>query len=74
MFVRVPFEDESTIGRNVEIRSAAGIVYYGIVRSIERHGDAGELFELGSGEHDRYQRYVFVTDRSSQVREIDPDA
>jgi hypothetical protein len=68
-----PFEDEPVIGRSVEIRSGAGIVYCGVVRSIEHYGDDGELFELGSAEDDRYQRLVFVTDRALQIRELGPD-
>jgi hypothetical protein len=61
------------VGRSVEVRSAAGILYYGIVRSIRRDGGLGELFELGSSEGSDYQRLVYVTDRAAQVRDVDLD-
>jgi hypothetical protein len=59
------------LGRSVEVRSPAGMVYYGIVRSIRGDGELGELFELGASGDADYQRLVFVTDRTEQVRELD---
>jgi hypothetical protein len=61
------------LGRNVEVSSPAGILYYGIVRSIRRNGGLGELFELGSTDGSPYQRLVYVTDRTIQIREIGRD-
>ena len=58
------------LGRNVEIRSTAGIVYHGIVRSIAPGDDVGELFELCSAEDRQYQRFVYVAERTAQIREI----
>lgn len=59
------------LGRSVEVRSPAGILYYGIVRSIRGDGGMGELFELGSRDGSAYQRLVYVTDRTRQVRHVD---
>ena len=59
------------IGRNVEIRSTAGIVYHGIIRTIDDRGSLGELFELGPAENPEYCRLVYVTDRRAQIQEID---
>jgi hypothetical protein len=59
------------IGRRVEIRSRAGTVYRGVVRSIRDGGTLGEIIELGSAEDPEYQRLVFVTDRTTQVAESD---
>lgn len=64
---------DSMLGRNVEIRSTAGIVYHGIVRSIARSDDAGELFELCSADDRQYQRFVYVAERRAQIREIERD-
>jgi hypothetical protein len=60
------------LGRAVQIRSNAGIVYRGIVRAIRDGDELGELFELGSAEDRDYRRLVYVTDRAAQVQEIVP--
>ena len=57
------------MGRTVMIRSAAGIQYHGVVRSIHRDLGLGELFELGSLVDPSYQRFVYVMDRRTQIRE-----
>ena len=59
------------IGRNVEIRSVAGILYRGIVRSIRPDEELGELFELASARTADYRRLVYVTDRLAQIREVE---
>jgi hypothetical protein len=59
------------IGRNVQIRSAAGILYHGIVRSIRPDEELGELFELASARIADYRRLVYVTDRLAQIRELE---
>jgi hypothetical protein len=59
------------IGRNVEITSAAGMVYRGIVRAIADRSELGELFELGSVQNPGYCRLVYVHDRGVQIREVD---
>jgi len=59
------------VGRNVEVRSAAGICYYGVVRSIRAADGLGELFELGAPDDAGYQRLVYVADRSAQIRGIE---
>jgi hypothetical protein len=61
------------IGRSVEIRSTAGIVYQGVVRSIRPDDELGELFELASARIADYRRLVYVTDRLAQIREIEDD-
>lgn len=58
------------LGRRVEIRSLGGIVYDGVIRSIRDAGDFGEIFELGSEINEHYQRFIHVTDRLVQIREI----
>lgn len=58
------------LGRNVEVRSGAGVCYYGVVRSIRAAAGLGELFELGARDNAAYQRLVYVVDRSAQIREI----
>jgi hypothetical protein len=61
-------EHDPLLGRRVEVRSVAGIAYYGVVRAIRRSGGLGELFELGSDDAG-YQRLVYVRDRADQVKE-----
>lgn len=61
-------KSDPLVGQNVEIRSAGGIAYHGIVRSIEPDDVLGELFELGSDDDPDYQRFVFVADRRIQIR------
>jgi hypothetical protein len=55
-------------GREVTIRSLAGIDYSGIVRMIVADRGQGELFELGRAGDRAYQRFVYVRDRSRQIR------
>ena len=50
------------IGRSVEVRSVAGILYSGIVRSIRPDEGLGEVFELGKIDNPEYQRFVHVVD------------
>ena len=63
------------LGRSVQVRSPAGIVYYGVVRSIREGNGLGELFELGADgvSSTGYQRLVYVTDRAAQVSELEPE-
>lgn len=61
------------LGRLVEIRSLADIVYHGVIRSIRDAGELGELFELGSDTNDQYQRFIHVVDRLVQIREFDSE-
>jgi len=61
------------IGRDVEIRSAAGIRYRGIVRSIRAGDVLGELVELGSTRVADYRRLVYVSDRRAQIRPLEHD-
>ena len=61
------------IGRNVEIRSAAGMVYRGIIKTIREAGELGELFELRSPKDAEYQRLVYVTERLAQIRTIEEE-
>ena len=68
-----PVPHDPMLGRSVEVRSPAGILYYGIVRSIRRNGGLGELFELGATDGSAYQRLVYVTDRTVQIRELGCD-
>lgn len=56
------------IGRNVVIRSIAGIEYAGVVRSISNGTGGDELFELGRRSDPSYQRFVFVRERDQQVQ------
>lgn len=58
------------LGRLVEIRSVAGILYEGRIRSIRAVEDIGEIFELGADANAGYQRFVHVVDRLVQIREI----
>jgi hypothetical protein len=68
----VPFVTaDAMIGRSVEIRSTAGILYHGIVRSIRLDTELGELFELCSARTADYRRLVYVTDRLAQIREVE---
>jgi hypothetical protein len=62
---------DSILGRAVEIRSVAGIVYSGIVRSVRPDGEFGELFELGSARSADYRRLVYVADRLAQIRDLE---
>ena len=64
-------EHDRLIGRAVEIQSSGGVVYNGIVKSIRPDLGQGELFELGAADTPSYQRYVFVTNRAWQIREVD---
>jgi hypothetical protein len=66
-------EPDPMLGRLVEIRSLAGIVYDGVIRSIRDAGELGEIFELGSDTNARYQRFIHVKDRLVQIREIDAE-
>lgn len=59
--------DEDLIGRQVTIRSPNGIDYFGVVRSVRKKNELGELFELGSDDHPTYQRFVYVLDREGQI-------
>jgi hypothetical protein len=61
------------LGRLVEIRSVAGIVYQGVIRSIRPVEGLGEVFELGSDKNTAYQRFVHVVDRLVQIVTIQPD-
>lgn len=64
------------VGCKVEIRSSvdATITYRGIVKSIHHDPEnLGELVELGSATNAGYQRFVYVTDRRKQVRELGPE-
>ena len=58
------------IGQRVEIRSAGGISYHGVVRDIRPTDDGGEVFELGSNDDPLYCRYVYVTDRERQIDDL----
>jgi hypothetical protein len=62
---------DPVLGCLVEIRSIAGIVYRGVVRSIGPDKGLGEIFELGSAVQAEYQRFVHVVDRAVQVRTIE---
>jgi hypothetical protein len=66
-------QTDPMLGRKVEVRSPAGIAYYGIVRSIRGANGLGELFELGSSDGADYQRLVYVIDRAAQIREVNLD-
>ena len=66
-----PVRSDSILGRAVEIRSVAGIVYSGIVRSVRPDGELGELFELGSARSADYRRLVYVADRLAQIRDLE---
>lgn len=59
------------VGRNVEICSAGGVLYSGVVRAIHDGGQLGELFELGSDDDSDYRRLVYVVDRAAQIRPLD---
>jgi hypothetical protein len=63
-------QPDPLLGHLLEVRSIAGIVYRGVVRSIRPADDLGELFELGSDTNAEYQRYIHVVDRVVQIREI----
>jgi hypothetical protein len=65
---------DSLLGHLVEIRSVAGILYEGRVRSIKQVDDLGELFELGSDANATFQRFIHVVDRLVQIRKTDPPA
>jgi hypothetical protein len=58
-------------GRDVIIRSIAGIEYRGVVRQIQAF-EGGEMFELGSITNPDYQRFVLVVDHV-QIKLIDAD-
>ncbi len=59
---------DELIGRDVVIRSVAGIEYDGVVRSICSEDGVAELFELGRRRDPAYQRFVIVRQRADQVR------
>lgn len=65
-------EHDPLLGQEVEISSAAGIAYRGIVNTIRARGNA-ELFVLGSARDAGFQRIVFVTDRRSQIRPVEAE-
>jgi hypothetical protein len=67
-------QQDPMLGRKVEVRSGAGMRYYGVVRSIRAADGLGELFELGASDDAAYQRLVYVADRSAQIRELDATA
>jgi hypothetical protein len=69
-------QPDPLLGHLLVVRSIAGIVYRGVVRSIRPADDLGELFELGSDTNAKYQRYIHVVDRTVQIREIhqEPDS
>ena len=69
-FEVAPVKPDPMMGRHVEIRSAAGIVYRGVVKAIRDGGELGELFELGSPSDADYQRLVHVSDRFAQIAEV----
>jgi hypothetical protein len=60
-------QTDALIGRAVMIRSALGIDYSGIVRSIRAGYNGSEVFELGRLGDDTYQRFVLVTQRDQQI-------
>ena len=64
-------KSDPMLGVMVEIRSVAGIAYYGVVRSVRDAGELGEIFELGSETNEQYQRFIHVVDRLVQIQEID---
>jgi hypothetical protein len=66
-----PVKPDSILGRTVEIRSAAGIVYSGIVRSVRPDAELGELFELSSAHSVEYRRLVYVADRLTQISDLE---
>jgi hypothetical protein len=59
---------DAILGKEVTIRSVAGIDYHGIVRTILADRVHGELFELGRDNDRSYQRFVYVLDRERQIR------
>jgi nucleotide-binding universal stress UspA family protein len=68
--MQVTLLPDSLLGRLVEIRSVAGILYVGRIRSIRAVEDIGEIFELGADANSAFQRFVHVVDRLVQIREI----
>lgn len=58
------------VGKQVEIRSVAGIHYAGVIRAITPDEGLGEIFELGSSTNPDYQRFVHVVDRLVQIHPI----
>jgi hypothetical protein len=66
-----PVMSDAILGRAVEIRSVAGIVYSGIVKSVRPDGELGELFELSSERSAEYRRLVYVADRLAQIRDLE---
>jgi hypothetical protein len=66
-----PVKSDSILGRAVEIRSVAGIVYSGIVKSVRPDEELGELFELSSERSAEYRRLVYVADRLAQIRDLE---
>jgi hypothetical protein len=66
-----PSDKDPLIGKRIDVRSAGGILYSGIVLSIRRDGSGGEIFELETGHRPSYRRFVQVKNRAAQIRALD---